>query len=68
MGYYFILKCDLSWRIRTKMGKTEGTILNLQCDCHSVASIFIKRINHCTHFQHFAAKCYRAIDKWSLPQ
>ena len=24
------------------MGKTEGIFLNLQCDCHRVASIFIK--------------------------
>ena len=32
------------------MGKTEGIFLNLQCDCHRVASIFIKRINHYTNF------------------
>ena len=25
--------------------KTEGIFLNLQCDCHRVASIFIKLIN-----------------------
>ena len=31
------------------MGKTEGIFLNLQCDCHRVASIFIKRINHYTN-------------------
>ena len=49
-GHYFILKFDLSWGIRTKMGKTEGIFLNLQCDCHRVASIFIKRINHYTNF------------------
>ena len=30
------------------MGKTEGIFLNLQCDCHRVASIFIKLINHYT--------------------
>ena len=38
------------------MGKTEGTFLNLQCDCHRVASMFIKRINLYTNFK-FAAKC-----------
>ena len=27
------------------MGKTEGIFLNLQCDCHRLASMFIKRIN-----------------------
>ena len=27
------------------MGKTEGIFLNLQCDCHRVASMFIKLIN-----------------------
>ena len=29
------------------MGKTEGIFFNvgLQCDCHRVASMFIKRIN-----------------------
>ena len=25
------------------MGKTEGIFLNLQCDCHRVASMFIKK-------------------------
>ena len=32
------------------MGKTEGIFLNLQCDCHKVASMFIKRINLYTNF------------------
>ena len=32
------------------MGKTEGIFLNLQCDCHSVASMFIKLINLYTNF------------------
>ena len=32
------------------MGKTEGIFLNLQCDCHRVASMFIKRINLYTNF------------------
>ena len=32
------------------MGKPEGIFLNLQCDCHRVASIFIKLINHRTNF------------------
>ena len=32
--HYFILKFDFSWGIRTNMGKTEGTFLNLQCNCH----------------------------------
>ena len=49
-GRYFILKFDLSWGIRTHIGKTEGIFINLQCDCHRVASIFIKLINHHTNF------------------
>ena len=32
------------------MGETEGIFLNLQCDCHRVASMFIKRINLYTNF------------------
>ena len=32
------------------MGKPEGIFLNLQCDCHRVASIFIKLINQRTNF------------------
>ena len=48
--HYFMFKFDLSWGIRTKMGKTEGIFLNLQCDCHIVASMFIKRINLYTNF------------------
>ena len=35
---------------RTEMGKTEGIFLNLQCDCHRVASMFIKLINLYTNF------------------
>ena len=27
------------------MGKTDGIFLNLKCDCHGVASMFIKLIN-----------------------
>ena len=38
-----------SWGIMTNMGKTEGIFLNLQCDCHRVASIFIKLINQRTN-------------------
>ena len=49
-GHYFILKFDLSSGIRTNMGKPEGMFLNLQCDCHRVASIFIKLINQRTNF------------------
>ena len=49
MGHYFILKFDLSWGVRTNMGKREGIFLNLQCDCHRVASIFIKLINQHTN-------------------
>ena len=49
--HYFMFKFDLSWGIRTKMGKTEGIFLNLQCDCHRVlASMFIKLINLYTNF------------------
>ena len=32
------------------MGKTEGIFLNLQCDCHRVASMFIKLINLYSNF------------------
>ena len=32
------------------MGKTEGIFPNLQCDCHRVASMFIKLINLYTNF------------------
>ena len=32
------------------MGKTEGIFLNLQCDCHRVASMFIKLMNLYTNF------------------
>ena len=32
------------------MGKPEGIFLNMQCDCHRVASIFIKLINQRTNF------------------
>ena len=45
-----MFKFDLSWGIRTKIGKTEGIFLNLQCDCHRVASMFIKLINLYTNF------------------
>ena len=51
------------------MGKTEGIFLNLQFDCHRVVSMFIKLINlYKYQFQHFAAKCDSAMDKWCLPQ
>ena len=46
--HYLILKFDFSWGIRTNMGKTEGILLNLQCNCHIVGSIIIKLINHRT--------------------
>ena len=35
---------------KTEMGKTEGIFLNLQCDCHRVASMCIKLINLYTNF------------------
>ena len=46
-GSLFLLRFYLSWGIMTTMGKTEGIFLNLQCDCHRVASIFIQLINRC---------------------
>ena len=49
-GHYFIFKFDLSWGIMTNLGKPEGIFLNLKCDCHRVASIFIKLINHYANF------------------
>ena len=48
--HYFISKFDFSWVTMTNMGKTEGIFLNLQCDCHRVASIFLKLINQRTYF------------------
>ena len=55
-----ILRCTpsmllMSWPgasglFRTNIGKTEGIFLNLQCDCHRVAYIFIKLINHRINF------------------
>ena len=48
--HYFIFKFDFSWVTMTNMGKTEGIFLNLQCDCHRVAYIFIKLINQRTYF------------------
>ena len=51
----------------TNMGKTEGILINLQCDCHRVASIFIKLINQRTYlFQHLAARFNSAMNKWTL--
>ena len=47
------------------MGKTEGIFLNLQCDCHRAASIFIKLINQ-RQFQHLAAIFDSAMNKWTL--
>ena len=37
------------------MGKTAGIFLNLQCDCHRVASIFIKTDQSLYQFQQLAA-------------
>ena len=55
-GSLFHIKIfDLSWGIRTNMGKTEGIFLNLQCECHRGASIFIKLINHSTNFSTWMA-------------
>ena len=55
----------------TNMGKTEGIFLNLQCDCHRVASIFIKKKkkkpDQSTYlFQHLAARFDSAMNKWTL--
>ena len=49
-GHYLIFKFEFSWVTMTSMGKTEGIFLNLQCDCHRVASIFLKLINQHTYF------------------
>ena len=49
-GSLFHIEIYLSWGIRTNMGKPERIVLNLQCDCHRVASIFIKLINQRTNF------------------
>ena len=61
MGRYFILKFDFSLGIMTNMGTTEGIVLNLQCDCHRVASIYIKTDQSTYQFQHLAARFDRAI-------
>ena len=47
----------------TNMGTTEGIFLNLQCDCHRVASIFIKTDQSTYQFQHLAARFDRAMNK-----
>ena len=52
-GHYFIFKFDLSLGIRTNMGRLRTFFLNLQCDCHRVASIFTKLINYRTNFSTF---------------
>ena len=51
------------------MGKPVGIFLNLQCDCHRVASIFIKKTDQSAYqFHHLAARFDSARNKWSLPQ
>ena len=50
------------------MGKPEGIFLNLQCDCHRVASIFIKTDQSAYQFHHLAARFDSARNTWSLPQ
>ena len=50
------------------MGKPVGIFLNLQCDCHSVASIFIKTDQSEYEFHHLAARFDSARNRWSLPQ
>ena len=62
-GRYFILKFDFSLGIMTNMGTTEGIFLNLQCDCHRVASIFRKTDQSTYQFQHLAARFDRAMNK-----
>ena len=49
------------------MGKIEGIFQNLQCDCHRVASIFIKTDQSPYEFQHLAARFDSAMNKWCLP-
>ena len=51
----------------TNMGTTEGIFLNLQCDCHRVASIFIKTDQSTYQFQHLAARFDIAMDKMESP-
>ena len=48
------------------MDKTEGIFLNLQCDCHRVASIFYKTDQSTYLFQHLAARFDSAVNKWTL--
>ena len=45
------------------MGKTEGIFINLQCDCHRVASIFIKTYQSANQFQHLAGTFDSAMNK-----
>ena len=67
-GHYFILKFDLSWRFRTKMKKNWRNISQFTMWL-SQSSIYIyKTYQSLYQFQHFAAKCDSAMDKWSLPQ
>ena len=48
------------------MGTTEGILINLQCDCHRVASIFIKTDQSTYQFQDLAARFDSAMNKWTL--
>ena len=66
MGHYFILKFDFSLGFMTNMIKTEGIFLNVQRDCHRVASIFIKTDRSTYQFQHLAARFDSAMNKWTL--
>ena len=50
----------------TNVGTTEGIFLDLQRDCHRVASIFIKTDQ--STYQHLAARFDSAMNKWTLPQ
>ena len=65
-GTLFHIKFVFSWGIMTNMGKIEGIFLNLQCDCHRVASIFIKTDRSTYQFQHLAARFDSAMNKWTL--
>ena len=49
------------------MGKTEGIVLNLQCGCHRISSIFIKTNQSPFQFQHLAARFDSAMNKCSIP-
>ena len=63
-GHYFVFKFDLSLGIGTNIGKTEGIFINLQCDCHRVASVYIYKTDQSPcQVQHLVGRLDSAMNK-----